>query len=46
VRVDEEGCEQQAGERSQMWSEDGWAEMLMSLEDFDYGCYGIQLKHS
>ena len=31
------------GER-RLWSEDGWAEMLMSLEEFDYGYYGIRLK--
>lgn len=29
---------------SGLWSGDGWAEMLMSLEDFDYEHYGIRLK--
>lgn len=33
-------------ERSRLWSEDGWAEMRMSLEDFDYEHYGIRLKHN
>ena len=50
--VDDEGEEgrevkggrgQGDGER-RLWSEDGWAEMLMSLEEFDYGYYGIRLK--
>ena len=43
--VDEEMNDRQAERRSQLWSEDGRAEMLMSLENFDYGCYGIRLKH-
>ena len=34
-----------SGERSRLCSEDGWAEMLVSLEGFDYGRYGIRLKH-
>lgn len=38
-RGDEEGG-------SHLWSEDGWAEMLMSLEEFDYEHYGIRLKPS
>ena len=28
-------------EQSHLWSKDGWAEMLMSLVDFDYEYYGI-----
>ena len=35
---------EQGGEKTQLWARDGWAEMLMSLEDFDYEHYGIQLK--
>lgn len=31
-------------EKRQLWSTDGWAEMLMSLEDFNYKHYGIHLK--
>ena len=31
-------------EKKQLWSTDGWAEMLMSLEGFNYEQYGIQLK--
>lgn len=31
---------------SRLWSEDGWAEMRMSLEEFDYKHYGIRLKDS
>ena len=30
--------------KKQLWSTDGWAEMLMSLEGFNYEQYGIQLK--
>ena len=35
--------EAKSGE-DQMWSRDGWAEMVMSLEDFRFENYGIQLK--
>lgn len=31
-------------EQSHLFSGDDWAEMLMSLEDFDYEHYGIRLK--
>ena len=27
-----------------MWSRDGWAEMVMSLEDFRFENYGIQIE--
>ncbi len=30
--------------QSRLWSEDGWAELRMSLEGFDYDFYGIRLK--
>ena len=30
---------------AQMWSRDGWAEMIMSLEDFRCENYGIQIKN-
>ncbi|CAD6564657.1 MAG: Pseudouridine-5'-phosphatase [Alectoria sarmentosa] len=43
---DEEQKDKQPELRSHLWSEDGWAEMLMSLEEFDYEHYGIGLKHS
>ena len=33
------------GER-RLWSEDGRAEMVMSLEEFDYEFYGIQVERS
>lgn len=46
---EEEGCEGfegfWEGER-RLWSEDGRAEMVMSLEEFDYEFYGIQVKRS
>lgn len=32
------------GKAEEIESEDGWAEMIGSLEDFDYARYGIQLK--
>lgn len=32
-------------EQKHLFSEDGWAEMLSSMEDFDYDYYDIQLKH-
>ncbi len=28
----------------QMWSRDGWAEMVMSLENFRFENYGIQIE--
>ena len=28
----------------QMWSRDGWAEMIMSLENFRFENYGIQIE--
>lgn len=47
--VEEEGCEGfegfWEGER-RLWSEDGRAEMVMSLEEFDYEFYGIQVERS
>lgn len=46
VRVEEGRHNEQSDGPRQLWSDDGWAEMLMSLEDFDYEHYGIQLKHS
>jgi len=33
-------------EPSHLWSEDGWAEMLISLENFDYEHYGIKIKRA
>lgn len=44
--LDEEQKDKQSELQSHLWSEDGWAEMLMSLEEFDYEHYGIGLKHS
>lgn len=44
VKVGVEQKGEQVGEPSQLWSEDGWAEMLMSLERFDYQYYSIRLK--
>ena len=32
-------------EQKHLFSEDGWAEMMPSMEDFDYNYYGIRLKH-
>ena len=29
----------------QMWSSDGWAEMILSLEDFRFENYGIQIEN-
>ncbi len=42
---EEQNDRQSEGRRSHLWSEDGWAEMMMSLEDFDYNHYGIRLKY-
>jgi pseudouridine-5'-monophosphatase len=39
----EKGEEEGSGEK-RLWSRDGWAEMRMSLEGFDYGHYGIHLE--
>lgn len=45
VEVGEEvGGEEGDTQRRRLWSEDGWAEMLVSLEDFDYEHYGIRVK--
>ena len=44
--LDEEQKDKQSEEQSHLWSEDVWAEMLISLEDFDCGYYGVRLKHS
>ena len=33
-------------DQSHLWSEDGWAETLTSLEDFQYEPYGIRLKNT
>lgn len=41
----EEQRDKQSEEQSRLWSGDGWAEMRMSLEGFDYEHYGIRLKH-
>lgn len=42
--IDGERKVEQSEEQSRLWSEDGWAEMRMSLEEFDYEDYGIRLK--
>lgn len=46
--VDENGGEGEQKDEvcGRLWSGDGWAEMRMSLEDFDYEHYGIRLIHS
>ncbi|CAF9906984.1 Pseudouridine-5'-phosphatase [Imshaugia aleurites] len=44
VMLDEELKNELSKGRSHLWSEDGWAEMLISLEEFDYAHYGIRLK--
>lgn len=44
--VDDVRGEELAEGRRQLWSDDGYAEMLMSLEDFDYKNYGIRMKDS
>lgn len=46
VRVDQEREVERSEDRDHLLSEDGWAEMLTSLEDFDYGSYGIRLEHN
>lgn len=46
IRLDEEQKDQHPEELSRLWSEDGWAEMLMSLEEFNYEDYGIQVKQN
>ena len=46
MRLDVEQKDEHSEGQSRLWSQDGWAEMLMSLENFDYEHYGIQLKHS
>lgn len=38
-------AERGGGGEEQLGSEDAWAEMLMSLEKFDYDRCGIRLKH-
>ncbi len=42
---EEQKDRQSEGRRSHLRSEDGWAEMLTFLEDFDYNYYGIRLKY-
>lgn len=37
---------EEKSERDQLWSGDGRAEMLMSLDEFDYELYGIRLKNT
>ncbi len=44
--LDEEQKDKHPEELSCFCSEDGWAEMLMSLEEFDYENYGIQSKQN
>lgn len=44
VKVGVEQNDEESGGCSRLLSGDGWAEMLMSLEDFDYEYYGIRLK--
>lgn len=44
IRLDGERRDRQSEEQSHLWSGDGWAEMLTSLEEFDYEHYGIRLK--
>ncbi len=46
TRLDEEQNDKHPEELSGLWSEHGWAEMLMSLEEFDYENYGIRLKQN
>lgn len=43
VGFDEEREDGRAEDENHLWSRDGWAEMRMSLEDFDYDHYGIRL---
>ena len=45
-RLDEEQEKKASKGPSRLSSEDGWAEMLISLDEFDYGQYGIRLKHA
>ena len=42
--LEEDKGEEEPDVSSHIWSEDGWAEMRLSLEGFDYGGYGIELK--
>ena len=42
--VEGDGYEGFGEKGRRLWSEDGRAEMLMTLEDFDYKYYGIRLK--
>ena len=44
VKRDEDMEQSKDGEEIGLWSEDGWAEMRMSLQGFDYESYGIRLK--
>ena len=46
LKLEEEVKNGQDEGQNRMRSEDGWAEILPSLEDFDYNDYGIQLKRS
>lgn len=43
-RSGEDTREDVSQQEKRIFSEDGWAEMMMSLEDFDYDRYGIRLK--
>lgn len=45
---EDKGGEEDAeeGVERRLWSEDGRAEMVMSLEEFDYEFYGIQVERS
>lgn len=42
--LDGETSDEHMEEESHWWCEDRWAEMLMSLEQFDYQHYGITLR--
>ena len=44
VRSDDVQEDTRFGEQGHLRSKDGWAEMLMSLEDFDYDYYGTRLE--
>ncbi len=46
IKLYEEQKDQHREELSCLWSEDGWAAMLMSLEEFNYEDYGIQLTQN
>lgn len=46
IRLGEEQKDKESEEWSHLWSEDGWGEMLMCLEQFDYEYYGIRLDYN